>query len=1110
MAQDSPNKALTLLDQLPLALTSGRNVSLLAGAGTGKTTSLVHTVTLLFLLEEDLEPEEVLLITFTEKAAAEMRERVTSLWHSLFALASLDSLDGETLEGKIPHPVTPLLSNLLTEEKEKTGKRLAEMVRFIPRLSINTIHSFCLSLLREYSLDAGVDPLFEVLDGEEKNLAFQEAFHEFLEEEFGKETLDDEWAAFFESSGGLEEGMNILKKLMSTIVLDQRDAFLLPEMSSSSPNQERAFIERFVLPPLRLLKEFISSSDPPDPDLEEAFRSTEEILNRWEEFLEKGEIPPPPLLDELALRIRKINGNRVRSRKRYPLTGEEVVLPTLKRWEVREEEISCSFAKIRDSLLSFRTLLASVSRGKTFGDFLLARARKLERIYEEKKGGKVDFLDLLIKAWRLLEERVPVREEVKNRIRHIFVDEFQDTDPIQVYILSLICEGDEGRFRGGTLFIVGDPKQSIYRFRRADPQLYHAIHRKIVEEGGFEAHLPTNYRSRPGLLSFINDFFPRVFSARTDYAFPYGPPLEAARRGEEESPLPPVILFAPRDDTIREVASFIRALIDSELPVSEGGVLRKMTPGDIAVLYRGDYGGKVVEPLKNSLEEEGVPVIFTASKGFFQRQEVQDLIHLLEALVDPEARAPLYGALKSFFFGFTDTDLLPLFVRGEEPGGELARALSLLDKWRALKDTVPLHHLLETIFRDTGARITAATLPEPERTLLMLEKFIAMGRAFWERTRGTTRQFLSAMKRQVFSGSEEGEFPLSDEGEDAVRIFSIHRAKGLEFPVVVYLSQGEKEHPPGPVLIDRVRNISALVTNSVVTPGALTLVGDESCGREIPFFHLEKIKDDHERLRLSYVAMTRARDCLVVVPFPGGSGGESDHPREVELLLQITGDGEGESDTLERFPIPGKIRRGEGYTLYHVESLPDREKRRETPSPPRLEISVSEDEPAPPLLERKASDVIADARSLSFGKRVHQLFELLPPFDPDFPERAYPLVSTLFLPREKERVEKLIERVKEDPFRKRFLGKPLLGREVPLIWKGTDHTFRDAADVVIEEGDGFVVVDYKTGQVPPPDVRQEHELQVKRYCRVIRNALGAPVRGYLWYVEEGKALEVIE
>ncbi len=1101
-------------------LLAGKNLSIDAGAGTGKTTILVNTVTSLFLNDLSLTPEKVLLLTFTEKAATEMKVRLFSLWHTLHG--SLRTQEKTVEEIFAAHPGDIPLHHPLSENRELLIHRISEMTEYSGKLQVSTIHSFCLSLLREFPLESGVDPDFEVLEPFESTTLFEDAFTRFIHDELGNVPLSPFWENFFDLFPNIDRGRDFLRNFLHVICIKSRDLFtssliedMRREQASLSP-----FLKRFHLPPYRVLLRYLTESTPDAPHLSETFSMVEEETREIISLMEEGEIPDPLRVERFRSSLRKLDGRKLRSKKRYPLNEVLFSIDSLERGRINRATWKGSLGNIKKRIEGSLKTLEQIRRGALIEDELLKKARTMLRLFREEKKGKLDFMDLLIESVDLVQRKKNIRETLKRRFSYLLIDEFQDTDPIQALLCAFLSEKmgnfatrlPEVELEGGKLFIVGDPRQSIYRFRRADPQIYSTMMNIILSGGGEKKALTHNYRSTSSLVSFFNNFFPSLFQEETDYSFPYGPPLSPERGpGDGECAIRAYSLIESegREEFLAELLLKIR---ESGLTIREGEKRREVEWRDIAILYRADLGREVLGPVREACVRAKIPLISPSLKGFYERQEVQDLLLLLEVLCDRENRTALYGVLKSPLFGFSDSDLVPHFAFGHPPGRELDHALQTIREWESLRDTEGVHTIIEGLLQETGYEYTSLLSSGGERGFYNIQKILMIAREFDRKYGGSLREFASFLRKQIAVTADEGEIPYFEEGENAVKMVTVHGAKGLEFPVVIYYLTGEYiNRKVGPVLYDRVREKVAIQMDNYATPSCFELIsrkyrrGNEWKEEEIPFLSLEVHKAETEELRLSYVAMTRARDHLFLVSSPPEKKSMERSPLWKALELYLS----PHPPSPARCEITGK--KGEkrspheGITIFSAQIAPIKRKK-ELPLTEERPQSLPSFSPAPVLPRNlspplPASEIVAEEEGYLFGKRVHSIFETFPPFDGSLFTKGVLHADTHFpISPERDRFANILKRIKTSHLLARFKGWQILGTEVPLISQRGNRGVVEAADIALTNGNVIVLIDYKTGNRSPEKDR-EYRKQVQRYVDAVSLGTDITTEGLVWYVE---------
>jgi ATP-dependent exoDNAse (exonuclease V) beta subunit len=494
----------------------------------------------------------------------------------------------------------------------------------------------------------------------------------------------------------------------------------------------------------------------------------------------------------------------------------------------------------------------------------------------------------------------------------------------------------------------------------------------------------------------------------------------------------------------------------------------------------------------------------------------------IDAPADPSAR---YAALKTIFFGLSDEEILPVFTRGEENSSSRTRdAISLLARLSARRGRASLPELLADLFRDSGVEFVAARLPEGERILLSLAKVAELARTFEWGGRGSVKAFLAEIRRKTEEERPEHEFPSFEEGEDAVRISTIHLSKGLEFPVVILanLARGGKKPPEG-LRVDRVRGLSAVIFPGFRTYSAFRHVSRG--GTTTTFERWEKEKQNAEEKRLLYVAATRARDRLFLVEGARGRGsvlkeslhdGLSRAADEGTARCEVT----GLSGRKRVFVSASSPDGPEGWLLQVAVSSPLPVAASPPASPPDLsfakELPLRPPEP-PPLLPAPVTlkEFHERARGRQFGDKVHRALEAAPPVFAPWPPPGP--VPVLWGDGEEERWRKICDRIASSGFYRDLCRAVLVGTEVPLISCRGGWSKEERADLIVclsgrsagkEENSGeHWVVDYKTGR-REMDQEEAYLAQVKGYVEILSAAWNLPARGFIWYVETGETVEI--
>jgi len=806
-----------------------------AGAGSGKTKSLVDRMVAL-LATGRASIEALAAVTFTRKAAAELRGR--------FQVA--------------------LERARLTEKDPRVRERLDAALTGLERAFIGTIHSFCARLLRERPIEAGIDPEFRELEDHEDRILLERSWDEYQ----AHARLENEAAL-----RGLDE------------------AGLAPA------DLETAFRAIAGFPDVEPVA---GRPDPPDHEaVRGALEKLVDLASKLvpQEKPEKGRDGLQSLFVRLFRRRRNIgfaDGRRLM--ESVELFDKNLgFMPT--RWPAKDDgkRLLAAAETFRDEVArpalrvwrEFRHTKALAFLGPAVGFY--AERRRAE--------ARLNFQDQLMLTARLLRDNPEVRRYFRRRFHPILVDEFQDTDPIQAEILFLLTgtsetEKDWTRLAPapGSLFLVGDPKQSIYRFRRADIDIYNLVRDRIEASGGETLALSANFRSLGAIADWVNPLFDPgrggVFPAAAD-AYQAGfMPLETVR-GRARGPLSgvrkitvPAVPHHRKEDIAgfdaARVAGFIAWALAGNLRLDDGaGGDRPAEPGDFLVLFR--YKDRMSRYARR-LEELGIPFEIAGSDAFAENAEIREVMNLLRALDDPDDPVASVAVLRGMFFGLSDQDLLDHRAAGggfcflAEAGGpagsaRIRSAFGALRAWRELVTRVPPSVALETIIQDSGLLTHLVTTEMGSSRAGNVLKLI-------EVLRGRESEDMTSFAAAVaFLDEWVGAMPVEEMSlapgrRNAVRLMNLHKAKGLEAPVV-WLANPAGVGGFEPERHVRRRGRTPLGHFRFTRPvGRQTRTVSQPAGWEESA--AEELKyEEAEENRLMYVAATRARDLLVVSGYAG-------------------------------------------------------------------------------------------------------------------------------------------------------------------------------------------------------------------------------------------------
>ncbi|PZN12306.1 MAG: helicase, partial [Bacillota bacterium] len=947
----------------------GRHLLVSAAAGAGKTSVLVERIIQRILDPRDpVDIDRLLVVTFTEAAAAEMRDRIRDR-----------------------------LERAVAERPE--DRRLRRQLALLGRASISTLHSFCLRVVRQYFFRLGLDPAMRVLSEHEAHLLEQEVLEELFERRYAE--ADGTFLALVECYGGRAD-----ERLRDLVLHLHRLAYSQPWPES--------WLER-------LAARFGGARGRPveeSPWFAPARRALARHLDRMALRLERAAAlcrrpgwpaELEPVLEQDAVRLRHL-ARRVEDLDWDGIVRELVAanawnrLPPLRGLDEAAKERKEQVVRLRDGVKKrLRDLLdglfgraaedvaGDAERLAPLAAALVGLVKEFDRALSSAKQerGLIDFTDMERYALRLLldpdagpGELRPsdVAREFRRRFDEVLVDEYQDINQVQDAILRLVArDGEDG---DPNLFMVGDVKQSIYRFRQAEPGLflakYHAFPpaRDAGGEGPGERagriELNANFRSRPSVVHAVNFVFRQIMtpalgglaydeSAALVPAADYPPPEsgranaageapvefhliereEAGAGGEEdgasisEAVTGGVGETGPGPEDGEEdgeealdasslereaavVARRIRELVEGtggQPPLhvwdKREGRYRPARYRDIVVLMRAVHSQAPV--FVEVLSRLGIPVYARSRTGYFQALEVEVMLALLRLIDNPRQDVPLASVLRSPLVGLGAAELAAVRLAApgadfytavctaagwDEEGGEpapaaaagaavppelrerLRRFLDDLERWRTVARRAPLSRLIEQIYAETGFPAFAVGMPGGEQRRANLEALLERARQFDHFSRQGLFRFLRFIDRLRERGDDMGIAPALGEDEDVVRVMTIHQSKGLEFPVVIVANLGGAfPRDKGDAVVDRELGLGLKVADPELRIRYPSLsywaVREEA-----------RLADLAEELRVLYVAMTRARERLILV------GTARDLPgRAAEWLAAASGDG---------------------------------------------------------------------------------------------------------------------------------------------------------------------------------------------------------------------------
>ena len=973
---------------------SPRDTCVVAGPGSGKTTVLVAHFER--LVDSGVDPLRILAITFTDKAANNMRERLARVFH---------------------------------ERAEIRGK--------LERAYVSTVHGFCARLLKENAVFAGLDPEFYVMDERESAREQRRAIDEVLD-------------------GMFREQPDRMRALMRGLVAyDVADEVLDAYDAIRAAGVKIGGLPGFAAPPevdiLAVIDE-VRNMRPPSWNFDQEAHLQE--AQRWVKRIAAA-LPDGPEATLRAMRsftceLRKLKHGQ-RARELFKLLKDEL-LPELE--------------------YSLVTEFYAAERATVFELFA-----RFDGLYRERKrqSGGLDYDDLEEYAVRLLEDRPEVRRRLQNQFDQVLMDEFQDTNGRQARLLELLRPAD--RF-----YAVGDINQSIYGFRHAEPRVFSDYRDGVATGGGRLVELVENFRSRPEILLAVEKV---VAGAEGVEARRLVAGLSFTDKAEA-----PVEAIAA--DTPELEAQWVAARIlgfEGQLQLRKGAA----TFRDFALLVR---NSEAIEEFTRAFDEAGIPYLVNRGKGFYETREVVDLMHLLRVLSNPLDQISMAAVLRSPFVGASDEDLLRLFgsQKSVETSLDTARTSACatffdrLARWRATRDYTAIDQLLLRAMDECGYQC-----PSGPRGAANIEKFLAQARA--ASTHQTLAEFVAEIEILRESKPREPDAPPEDSA-NAVKIMTVHAAKGLEFPIV-FLAAMHKgiDADPGAISFSPRVGLGARWRHPLGRTGK-----DDT--KDDAFQHAIRLelkqREKEEGNRLLYVAMTRAEEHLALSFSTNGK-----KPQNWAAVV------------VERLPVRNVTERPEG--------LAPRERDEPAASVQFLQrptvteqhdsqanvtsVAMFADCPRRYYLSRYLGFEAAggagiqptgrlpgDLSASEFGMQVHALLAGASVESPD-PEAA-----------------KLA-----DAFRKSALGRcaataTTIEREFDFLMEVENLVLRGQIDLWFEDRGKTVLVDYKTDRVnaaEAPTHAKQYALQLRLYALALERLNGrAPDEAYIYFLRPNTAIPV--
>nr|WP_309100082.1 UvrD-helicase domain-containing protein [Fredinandcohnia onubensis] len=1041
-----------------------------AGAGSGKTTSLVDRMVNL-IYTGTAKINEIVAITFTKKAADELKTRFLTV-----------------LEKKCKEESDPDVKFLLEEALQN-----------IEQSFIGTVHSFCARLLRERPVEAGLDVNFKELeDSEDEKMA------------------EAAWLVYMHK---LEQDNPQKSKMMKALAIEEQD-----------------LSDRF-----RHMKNYPdvlwASDEVEKPNLDDVFRRFVSLLKEASRCIPK-DIPkgPDKLQEAIEESLRQVRFNSKTDSLMITIFRmfDKSFKVTQNRWTSKEDAKEYE-ARITDF---FRTQIKPllISWSEYCHPFVIDLFKEALKEYEKIKQERslMNFQDLLMKTSVLLKDNSEVRTYFQQKYKRLLVDEFQDTDPIQAEIMFYLTGDDVSernwtkcKPRPGSLFVVGDPKQAIYRFRRADIDIYNLVKELIEAHGGEVLQLIMNFRTVDTVTSLLNTVFQEHLPEKeTVYQAAYRPLHSYKVEGSSDlAGIKRLVLsddFAKNktttlDEDARCITRYIQKLINDG-----------HEPGEFMILTRQKEG---IDVYARVLEGVGIPVSVSGEMEIGTIPEFMDLLRLLDALVDTTDQIAFVAALRSVWFGISDEELFQWRQAGgafslyaETPDNldgvtkqHFHLALSKLQQYAKWKITFSPLVAIVKIVEDIGLYPLFAAKTYGKREMTNLKQILEALRVKEEAEAITFRQAVQFVKTQI---EEKTNVISLEEDENAVRIMNVHKAKGLEASIVFLAHPGKKPEIRNKIWSHIKREDQGATGyfmfgrkhGQTTKPVAQPLFWEEHLDEEEAYLLAEEI-------RVLYVAATRAEKTMIISTFESKNTKNpwslllDGLPRleDIDIPEVIT----DEKETMEKNTIRDEFR-------LETQGLLDWLEDRKQPSYSTFSPSEEKQDIFTLGIERE------EGGGMAWGTAIHEVFEM---FVKGGQEAETVVVSTLkkheiSLGRMEE-VEQAVERFKQSTIWAELQIADQILTEVPFtiqidskdplygyVKKGDDAEIvfvNGIIDLVYKLNGSWKIVDYKTDR--PKDITQLPELtkyyrnQIDLYQQIWERITGEQVTDkQLYFVTPNKIM----
>lgn len=1151
------------------------NLLVSAAAGSGKTAVLVERVIQL-ILSGETEVDKLLVVTYTNAAAGEMRERIEKA-------------------------VTEAIEN-----KRGDVKLLSEQLKKLNRSSIKTFHAFCLDVIRSHFQLIDIDPSFRMINDSEKMIMIEDALDEVLESAY--ESLEPDFVSLVEAFSGNRNDVKLRQMVLQLygFILAHPDplSFLATqweiyegdshpvrqEWSNILLNHFRELIDN-GLEHIEAAIDICHMPGGPTPYIK-TLQSDHEKLLALKEASEIG-------LKALSLAVENLKFDRIATIKKdeKDLYSEAFIIKV--KEFTRDKVVKKQVVDVIKNFFAYKALDQFEEEMALQAPVVKALAQLTASFYEvfsarKRENNLMDFSDLEHFAVAVLQNE-KVCELYRTQFDYIFVDEYQDASAIQEYIVNAIK-------RKGNVFMVGDVKQSIYKFRLADPTLFlqkyktfthvdtllkgqksdpfvfqkvNAYLKQCDEEQFVRIDLRSNFRSRPSLLNDVNDIFENIMSETIgDVAYDAAAKLYGKMHFEEtEGPYVEALVISKKDlsdeetdhlellksDEIeaRVVAGKIKKLIGTPIYFPKIQAVKRCRYKDITLLLRSTRSWSAT--IEQVFIDEGIPLYAESQTGYFDTLEIKWLMAMLKAIDNPLDDEAFLTVLHSPLFGIGLNDLalvkaatpeIPFYYYkitdervksevSEKTHSILCDVVDKFKKWRHYTTYKPLEEVLWTVLNETLFLAYVSSMPGGISRVANVELLVERAGALRKSNFFSLSHFIEFIEQMIAADGDMGIAKSASEQDDVVKLMSIHKSKGLEFPVVFVMGLGRKFNQmdtTGDMMLHKTLGLAMPYVNLELRTKTKTL----------PQFALkEKIKREtlSEEMRVLYVGLTRAVDRLILVATVSDAA-KKQVLWEEDLSVHRRHHSEGFADwvmpnlnasvvtifepkdiVLDEVKAQNSYKsqvalleeKSKAYTVQDLKWLDDRLALNieHTIQLKPLKVSVSD------LKKTEGLDLVwqrplfmeeqVAQKAMSRGSAIHKVFEQI----------AFEKIETLN--DTKDQLEILLSSGRIDAetyqmfnshkfmaFIKSDLGIRLkrakqIHRETPFVLLEADQLIQGIIDLYFEEEDGLVLVDYKTDGLKGRTleaVAAPYENQMRYYEKALTTLTGLKVKEKVIYFIE--------